>query len=620
MNAQSFFWIKNNTPLELHAMLNAAGEEYPVSEAIEDGVVHVKFIHLNAPGISRIYSNGNSVTVEYSSVSCAARGLGNLLSGIKLSEEKTEFSSIGIMLDCSRNAVMKVEYLKKWFRRLALMGYNQVLLYLEDIYTLPDEPFFGYMRGAYTEDELKDIDTYAASLGLEAIACIQTLGHMAQTLHRAPYHKLKDTGSVMLVDSEDTYKFIDKIIEFWSRVFSSRRIHIGMDEAGDLGRGRFIDLYGYERGFNIFNRHLQKVSNICDKYGLRPMIWSDMYFRLGAPGRGDYDQSAIIPEDVRTAIPPTVDLVYWEYSKEEKADYADVIRRHRNLAGCVPVMATGIWTCIRTWYDHKKTFKTVKPCLDACNEEKVKEVLFTLWQDDGAYCEYDSALAGLCWAAELAYGGSGDEKIIKEKFRSICSASYENYLKLSEIHYPCEETISEVSLLWDDPLFGINWNDNDNLATGWVETAIEKYRRILLGIEPESDSSIPDEINHGVLLLEVIIKKLEFRRRLLEAYHAGDRAALANVKTATPEMCAILKQLLLSFRKRWMLRNKPFGFEVIQLRLNSAIGRYEEIAMRLDELLSGKISNIPELDETRCSTVQYSVPRFFLLATGSLII
>lgn len=618
MNEQKIFWLKEETPSELHTILNAIGNEYPVLEGAAENGIHVKFIHIDEPGVVRLNSNGSSAIIEYSSVSSAARALGNLLSGIDSAEEKTGFSSIGIMLDCSRNAVMKVEYLKKWLRRMALMGYNQVMLYLEDTYVLPDEPFFGYMRGAYTENELTEINAYAAALGIESVACIQTLGHMAQTLHRAPYRNLKDTASVMLVDSELTYNFIEKMIAMWSRVFSSRRIHLGMDEAGDLGRGRFIDLYGYERGFDIFNRHLQKVSDICKKYGLKPMIWSDMYFRLAAPGKGDYDQSAVIPTDVKAAIPKSVDMVYWEYSKEEKDSYVDLIRRHCDF-GCMPVMASGIWTWTRPWYDHKKTVNTVKPCIEACVQEKVKEILFTLWQDDGAYCEYDSALAGLCWTAELAYGGSGDDKTVSRKFKSICSANYENYLILSEMHYPCGEEISEVSLLWDDPLLGINWNDNESLKPGWADIVTEKYRNILQRLELK-ESVVPDEINHGRLLLEVIIKKLEFRRALLIAYYAKDHAEIEQAKAMVPAMCGILKQLLLSFRSRWMLRNKPFGFEVIQLRLNSAIGRYEEIAMRLDELLSGKICDIPELDETRCSSVQYSVPRFFLLATGSLII
>ena len=42
-------------------------------------------------------------------------------------------------------------------RRLALLGYNAAMLYTEDTYALPDEPYFGFLRGAYTAAELRRI-------------------------------------------------------------------------------------------------------------------------------------------------------------------------------------------------------------------------------------------------------------------------------------------------------------------------------------------------------------------------------------------------------------------------------------------------------------------------------
>ena len=69
------------------------------------------------------------------------------------------------MLDCSRNAVMKVSYAKSVIAKLALMGYNLAMLYTEDTYQLPDEPHFGFLRGAYTLEEVQELDEYADSLG-----------------------------------------------------------------------------------------------------------------------------------------------------------------------------------------------------------------------------------------------------------------------------------------------------------------------------------------------------------------------------------------------------------------------------------------------------------------------
>ena len=64
----------------------------------------------------------------------------------------------GVMLDMSRNAVMKVEEVKNFILILKRMGYNSLQLYTEDTFEIEGEPFFGYMRGRYSIEELKEIE------------------------------------------------------------------------------------------------------------------------------------------------------------------------------------------------------------------------------------------------------------------------------------------------------------------------------------------------------------------------------------------------------------------------------------------------------------------------------
>lgn len=77
---------------------------------------------------------------------------------------------------------MSVEYAKELIEILAIMGHNTILIYMEDVYSLKEEPYFGYMRGRYTEAELQAIDDYAHQFGIEVIPCIQTLAHLEQFL------------------------------------------------------------------------------------------------------------------------------------------------------------------------------------------------------------------------------------------------------------------------------------------------------------------------------------------------------------------------------------------------------------------------------------------------------
>ena len=73
---------------------------------------------------------------------------------------------IGVMLDCSRNAVPNVKSVKHFIDCLAKMGYNTLELYTEDTYAVEGEPYFGYLRGRYSSEEICQLDTYAKEKGI----------------------------------------------------------------------------------------------------------------------------------------------------------------------------------------------------------------------------------------------------------------------------------------------------------------------------------------------------------------------------------------------------------------------------------------------------------------------
>lgn len=134
------------------------------------------------------------------------------------------------MIDCSRNGVLLPSAVKFLLRQLALMGTNVLQLYCEDTYEIDGEPFFGYFRGPYTEAELREIDDYAFSLGIEIIACIQTLGHLGQMLQWPKYGGLRDTAEVLLAESAETYTFIEKVCGSLPRDVSVSLTLLGMTD------------------------------------------------------------------------------------------------------------------------------------------------------------------------------------------------------------------------------------------------------------------------------------------------------------------------------------------------------------------------------------------------------
>ena len=596
-------WRREEVPAELHTLLETLGEEYLLNEGGRG--LKLRFRRIDSgkenPVLSRVVRSRGEVLVEYSTVAAAARGIGTAFAGHAGSSE-TPFESLGVMLDVSRNMVMKVDHLKMWLRRLALSGCNLVMLYTEDTYEIEDEPFFGYLRGAYTMEEIREIDDYAAKLGIEMVACIQMLGHLEHMLKWGAFDGVRDTARVLLVDEEKTYRIIRKMLDFWSQALRSRRIHIGFDETHDLGRGVFMDRGGREEAAVLFNRHLARVNELCVKSGYsEPMIWSDMYFRLSNPAREYYDLDVKIPQSVVDTIPDNVRLVYWDYYHTDAADYRKMISLHRGI-GREPMMASGIWTWRRLWYDHEKTMRTVIPCLEACRAEKIREFVFTMWGDDGAFCHFDSSLAGVLTACDLAYGEEDLDRTAA-RFEAIASSDYDVQIAAGDIEpwirdkEEKEVELSAAALIWDDPLLGAVFEDYRRIDPEFDLKLLDHYEELLCRITPALEEHAAGDVEHAVNILQLLVKKLELRGALRAAYDTGDRLALRDIAVnMIPAVIAAVWEFDSSFRKQWMDCSKPFGLEVIQQRNATLAARLEECALRIREYLEGAVDLIDELE------------------------
>ncbi len=241
-----------------------------------------------------------------------------------------KYERLGVMIDMSRNAVMNVKALKEYLVLLRKMGYNSVMLYTEDTYEVEGEPFFGYMRGRYSVAEMQDLDEFANNIGVELIPCIQTLAHLNQALRWGTIPV--DCNDIMLCDDERVYNLIDKMFSTLKKCFKSPYIHIGMDEAHMVGRGKYMDLHGYEDTFSILKRHLEKVCELAKKYDFVPLIWSDMFFRPWNDGvycmmKGRRE----MPKGFKDAINPDVIPVYWDYYSDSEEHYTDMFYNHTDF-------------------------------------------------------------------------------------------------------------------------------------------------------------------------------------------------------------------------------------------------------------------------------------------------
>ncbi|WP_035712511.1 beta-N-acetylhexosaminidase [Salibacterium aidingense] len=518
-------------------------------------------------------------------------------------EEHPQFESNGIMLDCSRNAVMKPEQVRKLIRIMSMMGLNRLMLYMEDTYEVKERPYFGYMRGRYSHEELRQLDEYACRFGVEVVPAIQTLAHLTTFLRWDAAADLRDTPDILLAASGETYTFIEQMIESVSSAFRTSRIHLGMDEAHFLGRGEYYKKNGPRPSFQIMNDHLHEVLKITREKGLQPMIWSDMYFRMASVKGHYYDENASVPEDVIENMPKNVQFVYWDYYHEKEEVYRSFLQKHKAF-GTMPLFAGGLWTWNGIAVNYKKAFRTTDAAMTACKKEGVPEVFATLWGDDGQETEPFTALLGIQLMAEHGYVRELDRKKVKDRFRFCTGADMEAFITLGELDQP-PGTAEEIQLepdnpskflLWQDPLMGLF----DKEAEGMELPRF--YQELEGDLENMKKKAGPWAFLFDVpsRICSVLSLKAELGVKVKYYYEKNEKNQLRKLEQ---DVLPDLKQRVERLRKRhyeqWMKIHKPFGWEVIDIRYGGLIARIDTTQRRLSEYLKGNQVLIEELEEYR---------------------
>ena len=502
--------------------------------------------------------------------------------------QQRHFASCGVMADVSRNAVLTVPAAKRLLDRLAMLGMNLLLLYTEDTYTVPGYPYFGYLRGRYSPEELREIDDYAASLDIELMPCIQTLGHMEQFLQWNSSAPLRDTSDILQADLPETYALLDAAIGALRGCMRATRIHIGMDEAHGVGLGRYHEKHGATDRFSLLTRHLDQVCGICRKHGFHPIMWSDMFFRLGSKTLDYYDPEAVIPQSVVDML-PDVDLCYWDYYHKDEQFYDHMLTEHARLG--TTVYAGGIWTWSGFLPHVKRTETTMTPALRACARHQVNTVFATMWGDDGAETNLFLALNQLPIFSEACWQGEDTpEEELRALGEMVTGVPDEAFRTFGEF-YPSErERCTGKALIWGDLLYPLTEYGFEPLSD-----AVTRFRAADEALAPYDALQA---CHYARLCFRLAAHKGAIIQSLRERYLAGDRAYLEQVAhTEIDALIALCRQLRDAHRALWERDMKRFGWEVLALRYGAVMGRLEDVRDELERYLSGALPCIPELDE-----------------------
>ena len=590
----------DNESKQIHSIFMELQKEFAEKDTLD---IQIRPYRDCAEGY-RIEKKGSECTIHFADKSSFCRGLLHALSMKENGncESRCAFDALGYMCDCSRNAVPKPETIKHLIRVLALLGYHYLGLYTEDTFKAMEEPYFGYMRGAYTQDEIRELADYAEIFGMELRPYIQTLAHFNALMRYEAYSRHMDVNDILLAGDDRTYEFLDHLIHTIADTYHTKHINIGMDEAHMVGLGKYLDQHGYEDRFHIMEQHLAKVLEICRRYGLKAQMWSDMFFRLACGGEYYIEDETKLK---KIDIPDDIELCYWDYYSTDRDRYEKMLRTHKLISPHI-AFAGGAWKWTGFTPHNAYSIEASHAALDACVSEKISDVVITGWGDDGGEASIFSTLPSLAYDADKAYGTS----IAEEAIREMTGMSFNEFMEM-DIANPYPEVHDKHNnagkyFLYNDPLIGTFDSAVNDETADYYRQAEDTLGRCLAR-HPAGPYTYVFETQEK--LCRVLQQKADLGCRIRQEYRkasgkegkeqisSGVMALGGISELEIPEIIENVALLYQTLQNQWHTENKAFGFEVQAARFGGLKQRLTDTEERLKAYLAGTLEQIDELEE-----------------------
>jgi hypothetical protein len=408
---------------------------------------------------------------------------------------------------------------------------------------------------------------------------------------------------VLLAREPETFKFVEELISTVTGALRSKRIHIGMDEAWDMGRGAFLDKHGYVPPFDIFNEFMDGLIAITNKYGLKPMMWSDMYFRISNKNNDlYYEENTVIPDDVKAKIPKEVELVFWHYGEKPWCDDY-MLKKHNELDRKV-IFAGGNWGWIGHFPEHNYMRETSRFSLNACRSNNVKEAMLTIWCNDNAECDPFANLYGMSYFAELCYNPRGTEEQFKSRFNACTAADADLFYQMSYYHNDFERGLDYP--YYNERFFGkpLFWQD---IMEGLYDAHLfekkmsDHYEYAAKLFEGKSDDERWGYLyDYAYRVMDYLATKTYIAENLVPAYKSGDKELLRRI---AEELLPLLKEKTVavhaSHKNAWLKNNKVIGWANMDVRYGGVASRCDTAQMLILSYLNGETDGLEELEEER---------------------
>ncbi len=388
-----------------------------------------------------------------------------------------------------------------------------------------------------------------------------------------------------------------------AKTFTSKRVHLGLDEAHHLGLGKYLDEHGFTDRYALFLKHLNRICEIARKYGFETMMMAnDLFFNM-APGVFCSDEVKDFPPEITENVPKDCAIVHWDYFGTDEKRYDAMLLSSKKLSDQV-WFSGGAWTW-GTFSPHNRySMGRNEIAIASCKKNGIREAFFTLWGDNGGECPYFSVLPALMHVAALA--NDMTEAEMKDRFKEITGVAFDDFLLLDLPNFifgedvPVESPYFQHSpcnyaktYLYDDPFLGTmsaNTKIDDTDVFGGYAKRLSEIA--------DQNGAFSYLFASLAALCEVLEIKFALGKRTRALYEKGDKEGLRAL--AENEYTTILPRLekfYRVYRKQWYTVNKSYGFEIQDIRLGGLMRRIQNCKEILLSYANGEISKIEELEE-----------------------
>ncbi len=265
-----------------------------------------------------LVSEGSELYLEASTPQGMFYGIQTLIQLLNSSQDKLSLNELriidfpalkirGVSDDISRGQAPTIKNLKKFVEELSHYKVNQYyLVYMQDMFKFTNHPEIGKDRGAYSKEDIIELQNFAKEHFIEIIPIFQTIGHWENILHHPDYWKYGEfPGSNSLnIANEEIYDLLDEMIGELRDAFKSDYFHIGADESWDVGKVASKSMIENVGIGKAYLNHYKKVYDIVKKHGYKKVIiYHDILYKY---------------KEVLEGLPNDMIIMYWKYNTKQK--------------------------------------------------------------------------------------------------------------------------------------------------------------------------------------------------------------------------------------------------------------------------------------------------------------